>query len=74
MTIKTWILPSIVMGRGKSFLCHTNISTKGHTTTGLTKHLQYKHRKEDEKLNERSASSMGTDTDTGKIKDLMIMT
>ena len=44
-------------------LCHASISTKGRTTTGLTKHLQYKHREEYEKMNERSVVSMRKDTE-----------
>lgn len=41
-------------------LCHADISIKGRTTTGLTKHLKHKHLVEWEALNERKASSFSS--------------
>jgi hypothetical protein len=36
-------------------LCHTDISIKRRTTTGLNKHLQHKHREQYESMNEKKA-------------------
>jgi hypothetical protein len=43
--------------------CHTNISTKGHTTSGLNKHLQHRHHEEYESMNERCPSCMSAETE-----------
>ncbi len=42
-------------------LCHTNISTKGRTTSGLNKHLQHRHCEEYESMNERGPSCMSAE-------------
>jgi hypothetical protein len=44
-------------------LCHTNVSTKGHTTSGLNKHLQHRHCEEYESMNERGPSCMSAETE-----------
>ena len=41
-------------------LCQTDISIKGRTTTGLTKHLRYKHREEYESMNDNKADGSQT--------------
>ena len=41
-------------------LCQTDTSFKGRTTTGLTKHLQYKHREEYESMNDNKADGSQT--------------
>ena len=41
-------------------LCQTDISIKGRSTTGLTKHLRYKHREEYESMNDNKADGSQT--------------
>ena len=41
-------------------LCQTDISIKGRSTTGLTKHLRYKHREEYESMNDNKADGSHT--------------
>ncbi len=41
-------------------ICQTDISIKGRTTTGLTKHLQFKHREQYESMNDNKADDSHT--------------
>ncbi len=41
-------------------LCQTDISIKGRTTTGLTKHLRFKHREQYESMNDNKADDSHT--------------
>ncbi len=41
-------------------LCHVDISTKGRSTSGLTKHLQHRHREEYESIEEKVPSGIST--------------